>query len=420
MVKQRKNALSDCVFRPLAALAIVLCALSAVIGAIAVWLSAPEAVSWLIIAAAVAYFILTCGVSIWLIRLVCRRYLVPVTQAADVVAQAAAGDHSADLSDIPRTSRETDALLAAAGDMGLQRTGCLMELEEVLRRIGEGDLTARLSCGKSRECGGACGALDGMAQSLRGAIGSVRSALEQLSGRLDELEQTSGRLYESAQSRCKGQEALNRSLDHLNRSLDGRTEEAQAVSIDAEKLLQLLAEDGQRLEELIRAIERIADCAAEAGKIVKAMESTAFQCSILARTAYMEAAGAGINGKGFAVVASEMRVLASRSAQAAQDAAAFMEEMDQTIREGCALSAGASRELLDTVNSAQSLRGRAARAALASGETGEAQEAVRQAVRLAAAGAEDQRMVAQAAASARLLQERAARLRETLRIFRLN
>ena len=97
-----------------------------------------------------------------------------------------------------------------------------------------------------------------------------------------------------------------------------------------------------------------------------------------------------------------------------------MEEMDQTIREGCALSAGASRELLDTVNSAQSLRGRAARAALASGETGEAQEAVRQAVRLAAAGAEDQRMVAQAAASARLLQERAARLRETLRIFRLN
>ncbi len=415
MVKKRKNPLAERVFRPLAAGAAVLCGVSAA----AVAAVARPASPWLV-AGTVACFAVAGGVSIWLIRRICRRYLVPVAQAAEVVVQAAAGDHSASLSAIPRTSEEVAALLDAAGDMSLRRTDCLTELETVLHQIGEGDLTVRLSCGRSGECGGACGALDGMAQNLRGAIGSVRSALEQLSVRLDELEQTSGQLSGNAQNRGQEQEALRRSLDRLNKNLESRGEEARSVSAGTEKLAHTLADYGQRLEELVQAVDRIADCAAETGKIVKTMESTAFQCSVLARTAYVEAAGAGINGKGFAVVASEMRVLASRSAQAAQDAAALMAEMDQTIREGSAQATSASRELLFTVDSAQALHRQAARTAFAAGEAGEAQEVARQAVRLSAARAEDQRMAAQAAASARALQERAARLRETLRTFRLN
>ena len=138
------------------------------------------------------------------------------------------------------------------------------------------------------------------------------------------------------------------------------------------------------------------------------MEATAFQCSVLARSAYVEAAGAGVNGRGFAVVASELRVLASRSAQAAQDAAAFAGEMDRTIREGSALASEASQELTGVSGSGQELQRLSAAAAEEARDVGAAEAAVRQV------------SASRTALSAKLLRERAVRLREALRVFRLN
>ena len=120
------------------------------------------------------------------------------------------------------------------------------------------------------------------------------------------------------------------------------------------------------------------------------------------------------------MVASELRVLASRSAQAAQDAAAFAGEMDRSIREGSALASEASRELSGVSGSSQELQRLSAAAAEEARDAGAAEAAVRQAVRLSAIGAEDQLSASRAALSAKLLRERAVRLREALRVFRLN
>lgn len=419
IVKRSRKTLADRVFYPLAAGAVALCALLIAIGTAVAW-QADAAAGSRLLAGAVVLFGLTGGGSVWLIRLICRRYLLPVTKAVDIIVQAAAGDHSSKLSAVPRTSDEAAAMLDAAGDMGERRTGCLLEMETVLRRIGEGDLTACLPCGREAECGGACGALECMAQNLRGNIGSIRSALDQLAGRMDELERETGQLSQNAQDRRQNQEELKNSLERLNKRLDSRAAGVRAVSGSAEELHRRLADYDQRIGELNQAVERIADCAAEAGGIVKAMESTSFQCSVLARTAYVEAAGAGINGKGFALVASEMRVLASRSAQAAQDAAAFMEEMNRTIREGAALVDDASRELVNIAGSGQALCRRAAYAADEAAEIKEAWEAAGQVLRLTAAGAEDQLLASRTASSARLLQDRTSRLRDALQAFRLN
>lgn len=419
--KKGRQPLADCVFRPLAAGGLILCAAFTAAAAAAVYPSAREAacLGWLVLGAGTV-FVLVGGGVLWLLRSVCQRYLSPVAQAATAAAQAAARDHSAALSSIPRTCEEVALLLDAAENMGNHRAGCLLEMEGVLRRMGDGDLSARLPCGKGAECGGACGALEGMAQRLRGAVGSVRSALGQLIGQLDGLEQDMRRLSQSGQDRRQDREDMARSMERLSKRLQNRAEGAQAVSGGAEELCRYLEDYGRRIEELTRSVERISDCAAGAGTIVKTMESTAFQCSVLARTAYTEAAGAGINGKGFAVVASEMRVLASRSAQAAQEAAAMMEEMERTIREGSALTAKASRELWGVSGSSEELRRRAAGAAQEAREVREEQKAVCQAARFSAREEENQLLAARAAASASILKERAGRLRETLRVFRLS
>lgn len=409
------------VFRPLAVGALALCALLTALAAAAARPAAAEAgaSAWLV-AAALVVFALSGGGAVYFIRWICCRYLDPVVQAAQAVSLAAAGDHSVTLAGIPRTSEEAAALLDAAGELGTRSSNCLLEMEGVLDRIAGGDLTARLSCGRSGECGGACLALDGMSQKLRGAIGSARSAMDQLGGQLEELEQEAQSLARSGQDRRQDREELSQALERLTRTLQARAGGAQEVSGEAGELCRRLEVYTGKLEELTDAVERIGECAVEVGKIVKAMEATAFQCSVLARSAYAEAAGAGVNGRGFAVVASELRVLASRSAQAAQDAAAFAGEMDRTIREGSALASEASRELSGVSGSGQELQRLSSAAAEEARDAGAVEAAIRQAVRLSAIGAEDQLSASRAALSAKLLRERAVRLREALRVFRLN
>ena len=168
-----------------------------------------------------------------------------------------------------------------------------------------------------------------------------------------------------------------------------------------------------------RAPGRPGECAAEAGKIVKAMEAASFQCSVLARTAYVEAAGAGINGKGFAIVASELRMLASRSAQSAQDAAAFMAEMERTVRESAALASASSREVNGLSAAGDAVCRRAAGAARDAGQAEELKESVRQAACLEEAMEAELARTGRAAQTARQIKARVGKLRDTLGVFRL-
>jgi methyl-accepting chemotaxis protein len=88
------------------------------------------------------------------------------------------------------------------------------------------------------------------------------------------------------------------------------------------------------LSEMISSMREINSSSEKISKIIRVIDEIAFQTNILALNAAVEAARAGEAGMGFAVVADEVRNLAHRSAQAAKDTAALIEESIGKSNEG--------------------------------------------------------------------------------------
>ena len=91
-------------------------------------------------------------------------------------------------------------------------------------------------------------------------------------------------------------------------------------------------------------------------KIIKVIDEIAFQTNILALNAAVEAARAGEAGMGFAVVADEVRNLAQRSAQAARDTAALIEESIAKSNDGKEKVDGVAKAIQEIIQEAAQVK----------------------------------------------------------------
>jgi len=176
---------------------------------------------------------------------------------------------------------------------------------------------------------------------LRSGISHLRRLAEQMLEGAGQLTVSSNRLVSVSQSLARGASEQAASLEQSASSAAGitaitrkNTENTRTVAGLMNQTAQLVDGANHNLGAMVRSMKEIDESSDKISRIIKVIDEIAFQTNILALNAAVEAARAGEAGMGFAVVAEEVRNLAQRSAQAAKDTAALIEESISKSQEG--------------------------------------------------------------------------------------
>jgi methyl-accepting chemotaxis protein len=155
-------------------------------------------------------------------------------------------------------------------------------------------------------------------------------------------------LAEGASQQAASLEETGASLVEIGSTTQRNAEHAQQAKATAAHARTTADRGATQMAAMQTAMTAIEAASTEITKILKTIDEIAFQTNILALNAAVEAARAGEAGMGFAVVAEEVRSLAQRSAQAAKETAAKIEDSVNKSHQGVRIS-GEARESFDAI-----------------------------------------------------------------------
>ncbi len=145
----------------------------------------------------------------------------------------------------------------------------------------------------------------------------------------------------SSQVLASGAGIQTDSIVSLNNSIELINNQTVSEVIDAKKAEEYSRQSkehaqigDEEMKHMIEAMDRIKAASSNVSNVISVIDDIAFQTSLLALNASVEAAHVGEQGKGFAVVASEVRSLAVKSQEAASDTAVLIEDAIAKVNEG--------------------------------------------------------------------------------------
>jgi methyl-accepting chemotaxis protein len=169
-------------------------------------------------------------------------------------------------------------------------------------------------------------------------VGELNSASTQTLSAAMQVSASSQSLAAGASEQSASIQEVTGTLERISGATKQNAEHAAAAETLVKQAQQHTAAGSTAMGRMVEAIQSIKDASDKTAKINKTIDEIAFQTNLLALNAAVEAAHAGDAGRGFAVVAEEVRNLAIRSAEAAKDTNALIEDSQQRATQGVSVS----------------------------------------------------------------------------------
>jgi len=287
----------------------------------------------------------------------------------------------------------------------------------IAERIAAGELTTHIALA-SNDNSSMLYAMSNMQDKLTRTISRIHSGTETITQATQEIAASNHDLSVRTEEQAASLAETAASMEQFTATVKQNAESARQANQMGASASQIAGEGGDVVRQVVDTMQNITSSSKKIVDIISVIEGIAFQTNILALNAAVEAARAGEQGRGFAVVAGEVRSLASRSADAAKEIKALIENSVNQVDAGSVLVQRAGTTMDSVVSAVRRVTDIIGEITAASEEQSKGIEQVNIAInQMDQTTQQNAAMVEEASAAAHSLEEQAHALREAVNVF---
>ncbi|QTA88421.1 methyl-accepting chemotaxis protein [Desulfonema magnum] len=165
------------------------------------------------------------------------------------------------------------------------------------------------------------------------SLSNIASMTEEISSVFDNIAGLGKKTADNMTRMAQSNEDIANQVNSIAISTEEMTASLNEVAKNTARANRVSQDTNQRAEQIKARMDALESSSKQIGRIVGIIKDIADQTNMLALNATIEAAGAGEAGKGFAVVAGEVKELAKQSAEASDEIAGQIDEIQKSVRD---------------------------------------------------------------------------------------